>query len=293
MVILVKIIYMEINNTNPSLFAKTLRHLLECAYERSSSDDKEKSWRKVVEIWFVNRATVGEIRAWLEDRAFPNQDNLHACIILAHVLLGEDETISPSVAFAFLDGAPEGDRQGVLEMLRKEAEESKERAPVHRAAAQEFLSVLELPIGEGFEFGEKYPIVTKINLKIRGESVRSIAEYYYRNGERSRDLLSVFNSILPYEARSYTMARASWLQHEICMMLEELVFPKEPNENEESIYSKVVRRKKFFNWAFEHPAELSRLGTVVTAFLKEKDTEVMEGLKTLLALQGPEILVSK
>ena len=281
---------MEINNTDPSLFAKTLRSLLECACERSSGKEEEL-WQTVAKLWFADRVAVGEIRAWLEDRAFPNQDNLHSCIILAHVLLEEDETISPLVAFAFLDGAPEGDRQGVLEMLRQDAKHEKERAPVQRAAAQAFLAVFDLPIGEAF--GEKYPIVTKIKLTIRGESVRSIAEYYYRNGERSRDLLSVFNSLLPYEIRSYTMARASWLQHEIAMMLEEVVFPKEAGENEESIYSKVVRRKKFFTWAFEHPDELSRLGSVVTAFLKKKDTEVIDGLKALLAEHGPQILVPK
>ena len=151
--------------------------------------------------------------------------------------------------------------------------------------------MFDLPIGEAF--GEKYPIVTKIKLTIRGESVRSIAEYYYRNGERSRDLLSVFNSLLPYETRSYTMARASWLQHEIAMMLEELVFPKTPDEDEESIYPKVVRRSKFFKWAFDHPAELFQLGVAVKAFLQKKDMEVMGDLKAFLAEQGPEIFVSK
>lgn len=211
-------------------------------------------WEMMIGIWFSKTTTPEHVRSWLEETSFPNGADFKDCIILARVFL-------------------------------------KNKATQHYKIAQEFFSVLDLPLTT--VVGATLPLVTKCDLSIGDERCRSITEYYFRSDEKIDLMLSVHNMQLPFTAKEYLVSKYFGIHLCIQSLMEEIVFPSNEAQESEDARALSERRIKFAEWAFSHGSELFELGVKLNDFLRKEDAAFYERLKTFMETMGAQILLPK
>ncbi len=265
-----------------SLFAQSLQNLLNLIAE-----EKEWTIQYLAHLLIESNIKKRELNNWFTDRTFPSKQALRNIEGFPNIFYKNEHMQNSSLPGVDIGTIESGDLVKLSEVVKKSRNRAIEYAPRIRKAHEHFLGIINLDIDKGKEKGI-FASTLDIGCKnLKEYMLEDEVKYTYTPVSYERPGLS-------YEILELMLGRNFHRIVDINDKVEELFFPK-PKDSE-AIFDIFKNMQNFYDWAFDHPEAIVKIGQKIKSAIDEADqvyAKVMDDFfeknrDELIALANPE-----